>query len=143
MGEFTFRKASSSAPADVLEAAVKVILEHPEGHTQGMWRNDCGTGGCLAGWMLEVHPEVTWGDLILDEVLLPSGETWHVSEWATELLGLENDFALFAAALTAPVIEARARVVIEALRAERNPSLALEQYFDDMHARGIAETDNI
>lgn len=134
--------AKSTDPADVLDAAVDNIEAHPEMHEQSSWRTECGTGGCIAGWMVEAHPTVEWlpdrwSTLVHDG----DGASEPVEVWAADLLGLNEGvsadpdtddhshdaYTLFSGALRREEVVKRAREFARLLRDGVDPHEAAER----------------
>ncbi len=85
-----------------LDRALDHIDAHPELHQQGEWlvTLDCGTGGCLAGWVvLQEYPEAelvrTWADEPGYFSHVKAGEeVISVPFEAARLLGVNEDQSL-------------------------------------------------
>jgi hypothetical protein len=92
-----------------LDRALAQIEAHPELHRQEEWliKLDCGTGGCLAGWVvMQEYPDAKpavdaedplsayrnterYGVVTFDSVRLPDGRLLNVADEASRLLGLK------------------------------------------------------
>lgn len=93
------------------EAVLKQITEHPEQHDQSSYgerRSDCGTTHCIAGWAIQLSPDVVEYDWIdswqgpyeaMSSVRFRDGrrlgDSWRSEPFAAarDLLGLSEEDA--------------------------------------------------
>lgn len=82
-----------------LDAALAYIDAHPEEHDQESWfhrKPGCGTTACVAGTLTYLAGAIPiWGadleEQVAGAVVLPDGTERVISEYAAELLGVENE----------------------------------------------------
>lgn len=84
--------------ADFADSVVGAIEANPAQHSQSMWaqQNECGTTMCFAGWAVTLAgAKMEFFDIRHDlkrayDCTLPSGESRNISDYAAELLGVNE-----------------------------------------------------